>query len=118
VANNNKKIHYIFGNKSNNISQLRIMLNNEASVFQNFLQIFSVTSNFFQNFGQFQKNKLVPNQPRYYGTWQLTLSRKISNILELSLKSGDQGARTASFGIIGHQTPNWDPNWFFHQFWW
>jgi hypothetical protein len=28
--------------------------------------------------------------------------------LEFSIKSGDQGARTASFGIIGHQTRNWD----------
>jgi hypothetical protein len=28
--------------------------------------------------------------------------------LELSLKSGDQGARTASFDIVGHQTSNWE----------
>ncbi len=38
------------------------------------------------------------------------------------------GTRTASFGIIGHQMHNWewnftkrnnwDPNYFFHQFWW
>jgi hypothetical protein len=29
-------------------------------------------------------------------------------ILKLSLKSGDLGARTASFGIIGHQMRNWE----------
>ncbi len=30
------------------------------------------------------------------------------NVLEFSLKSGDKGARTACFGIIGHQTRNWE----------
>ncbi len=39
-----------------------------------------------------------------------SIIKKIENThtIELSLKSGDQGVRTASFGIIGHQTLNWE----------
>jgi len=36
------------------------------------------------------------------------IAKQICCILELSLKSGHQGARMASFSIIGHETPNWE----------
>jgi hypothetical protein len=32
------------------------------------------------------------------------------DILKLSVKSGDKAARTANFGTIGHQMPNWEWN--------
>jgi hypothetical protein len=38
-------------------------------------------------------------------------------ILKLSLKWGDLGARTASFGIIGHQMPNWEWNFTIRNTW-
>jgi len=34
-------------------------------------------------------------------------------IIELPIKSHDQGARTTSFGIVGHQTHNWE--WEFYK---
>jgi hypothetical protein len=33
---------------------------------------------------------------------------EVSGLIKISIKSGDQGARTASFGIIRHQMPNWE----------
>jgi hypothetical protein len=39
---------------------------------------------------------------------KIKTKREYSVTIESSLKSDDQGARTASFGIIGHQTRNWE----------
>jgi hypothetical protein len=38
--------------------------------------------------------------------WVGTIYLNMASTLKLSLKSGDSGARTASFGLIGHQMCN------------
>jgi len=43
-----------------------------------------------------------------HSTYNYKNCRNFCNVLESSLKLGDQGARMASFCIIGHQTHNWE----------
>jgi len=50
---------------------------------------------------------IVPYSLSLIGSLKIGDQRKIVT-LEFSLKSGDQGARAASFDIIGHQTRNWE----------
>jgi hypothetical protein len=48
--------------KHNNIFELSIILNNDASVLESFFQIFSMAGMYFSEFCA----KLVPNKARYY----------------------------------------------------
>jgi hypothetical protein len=54
IINNNNIIiiiiSFTFGSKNNNILQLRIILNNEASVLESFFQIFGMASKYFSEF--------------------------------------------------------------------
>jgi hypothetical protein len=56
----------MFGDKSNNILQIGITLNNETSDLESFFQIFGMVGRFFHYFWQFQKNKIVCNQAKYH----------------------------------------------------
>ncbi len=49
-------ISFTFGSKNNNILQLRIILNNEASVLESFFQIFGMAGKYFSEFLAKSKN--------------------------------------------------------------
>jgi len=56
INNNNNNniiiiiISFTFGSENNNILQLHIILNNEASVLESFFQIFGMASKYFSEF--------------------------------------------------------------------
>jgi len=55
IINNNNNIiiiiiSFTFGSENNNILQLHIILNNEASVLESFFQIFGMASKYFSEF--------------------------------------------------------------------
>jgi hypothetical protein len=55
VPNNNKFFVISFGSKNNNIFKLGTILNKEASVLENFFQIFSMATTTFSKFSTIPK---------------------------------------------------------------